>query len=633
MTERTRQLRQYFFVALLLFVSATLVLTAYTLWRLRAEAILNGIEISSMHSRSFEDFITQSLHVTELVGANIFGQKEQLTNLNRTAKTFTTTLRHAPFLRSISLLNESGLIIASSNSANVGIDVVLDSYLPAAPKALEILRIGMPWTGRDFADGQPGAGDDKAARFIPMVRTQKEDDQASTLLITLNPDYFVNQMTQKIDVEEGTVEVVRYDGTLLMSTDPNEQPGSLREYVTRELHLTEGEFGKFEQNLGVDRHVLTAFRASRLYPFVVVTQINRDYALRHWQAEAKTLLGIVIPTLLAIVLLAVVFYRRQLQLVAQQAENERLQRINATVFDASTEATLITDLDANIVSINPAFSRVTGYSPEEVIGLPLTEFMAAEDIVTFSESIPRGTETRQVPVDSATIEVQQRCKDGSLIWAEILSTAERNEQGIITGYYRISRNITARKQMEDQVRQLAFHDHLTKLPNRRLFRDHLALAMAANKRTGQYGALIFLDLDNFKSLNDCFGHDIGDVLLIETAVRLKNCVRGADTVARFGGDEFVVLVNGLDMGKTESTAQAGIIAEKIRVALAESYVLTITNEEGAPRTIKHHCPSSIGVALFIHHEALDSIIKWADNAMYEAKKAGGNLIRFHPSKD
>jgi diguanylate cyclase (GGDEF)-like protein/PAS domain S-box-containing protein len=632
MTERTRQLRQFFLVALLLFVSATLALTSYMLWRSRAEAILNGIEISSMHSRSFEDFITQSLHVTELIDANIGGPEERLSDPDGAAKTFTRTLRHVPFLRSMSLLNDRGLIIASSNPANLGMGVVLDNYLPPATKALEILRIGTPWTGRDFADGQPGAEDVNAARFIPMVRTLIENGRTATLLTTLNPDYFINHMTQIIDQEEGTVEVVRYDGMLLMSTDPDEQPGSLREYATREMRLAEAEIGEFEQKLGDDRNVLTAFRASRLYPFVVVTHIKRDYALRHWQSEAKTLLGIVIPTLLAIVLLAVLFYRRQFQLAEQQAENERLQRINATVFDASTEATLITDLNTNIVSINPAFTRVTGYSPEDVIGLPLTELMTDDDIITFSKSLPGDTETSQ-GLDSATIEVRQRCKDGSLIWTEILSTAARNEQGKITGYYRISRNITARKLMEDQVRQLAFHDHLTNLPNRRLLKDHLTLAMANNKRTGHYSALIFLDLDNFKQLNDCHGHDIGDSLLIETAARLKSCVRETDTVARFGGDEFVVLVNGLGVGQAESVALASLIAEKIRVALAQPYALTITHEGEAPVTVEHHCTSSIGIALFINHEAQDCIIKWADDAMYEAKAAGGNQLRFHAAQD
>ena len=180
MTKPARQLRQYCFGALLLFVSATLALTSYTLWRLRAEAIHNGIETSAMHSRSFEDFITQSLHVTDLIGANILGQEARLTDAEGMSRYFNRTLRHTPFIRSMSLLSDDGKVIASSNSANINIDVVLDEYLPPTPNALDVLRIGTPWTGRDFADGQPGSGQTKdiEPRFIPIARALKVDGQA-----------------------------------------------------------------------------------------------------------------------------------------------------------------------------------------------------------------------------------------------------------------------------------------------------------------------------------------------------------------------------------------------------------------------------------------------------------------------
>jgi diguanylate cyclase (GGDEF)-like protein len=157
--------------------------------------------------------------------------------------------------------------------------------------------------------------------------------------------------------------------------------------------------------------------------------------------------------------------------------------------------------------------------------------------------------------------------------------------------------------------------------------------MAANKRSGCYGAVMFLDLDNFKPLNDAHGHEVGDLLLIEAANRLKACVREMDTVARFGGDEFVVITSELDTDRTESAAQAGVIAEKIRSALAEPYRLTLKHEGKPDIFIEHRCTASIGVALFINHEtAADDILKWADMAMYQAKEAGRNAIRFHESR-
>ena len=157
--------------------------------------------------------------------------------------------------------------------------------------------------------------------------------------------------------------------------------------------------------------------------------------------------------------------------------------------------------------------------------------------------------------------------------------------------------------------------------------------MAASKRSGCYGALMFLDLDNFKPLNDTHGHVVGDLLLIEVADRLKACVREMDTVARFGGDEFVVMLSDLNADKAESTLQAEIVAEKIRIRLAEPYLLTIRHEGKADSTVEHLCTVSIGVTLFLNHVAdQDDILKWADAAMYQAKDAGRNSIRFHDAK-
>jgi diguanylate cyclase (GGDEF)-like protein len=185
--------------------------------------------------------------------------------------------------------------------------------------------------------------------------------------------------------------------------------------------------------------------------------------------------------------------------------------------------------------------------------------------------------------------------------------------------------------LEEQVRHLAFFDALTSLPNRRLLDDRLAQVMASSKRSGSYGALMFLDLDNFKPLNDSHGHAIGDLLLIEVANRLKSCVREIDTVARFGGDEFVVLISELNTDKAQSVSQAGMVAEKIRSVLAEPYLLNIPGHDAKPAsTVEHRCTASIGVVVFVNHEEQQSeILKWADIALYQAKNAGRNSIKFY----
>lgn len=188
----------------------------------------------------------------------------------------------------------------------------------------------------------------------------------------------------------------------------------------------------------------------------------------------------------------------------------------------------------------------------------------------------------------------------------------------------------ALRESENQIRKLAFYDTLTQLANRRLLTDRLVQAMAASKRNKRYGAVIFLDLDNFKPLNDKHGHEMGDLLLIEVSQRITRCVRETDTVARFGGDEFVVMIGELDTDKQQSIVRAGAIAEKIRAALAEPYFLIRRQVEKTGTKVEHRCTSSVGVVLFFNHDASqEDILKWADMAMYQAKEDGRNRVNFY----
>ena len=182
--------------------------------------------------------------------------------------------------------------------------------------------------------------------------------------------------------------------------------------------------------------------------------------------------------------------------------------------------------------------------------------------------------------------------------------------------------VLERQRLADQIQHLALYDFLTKLPNRYLLIDRIRTAMAASKRNRRYGALLFMDLDSLKELNDEYGHPIGDLLLIETAKRLQLCVRDSDTVARFGGDEFVVVLSNLDSDREQSLAQITVVAKKILAALSVKYEIPV---DGG--VIEYFSTVSVGCKLFIdEQESPDNILKLADMSMYRAKKSGGNQM-------
>ena len=222
--------------------------------------------------------------------------------------------------------------------------------------------------------------------------------------------------------------------------------------------------------------------------------------------------------------------------------------------------------------------------------------------------------------------------DGSVRYMESRGGLIKNSQGHALHVVVVSRDITERKLTEEETRNFAFHDALTKLPKRRLLSDRLIQSMAAGKRSGYFSALLYLDLDNFKPLNDQHGHAVGDLLLQEVARRTSNCVRELDTVSRYGGDEFVVLLTELDADKSRAICVIGHIAEKIRGALAEPYLLVVKMDENTESIVTHHCTASIGVELFMDHEiSPDEILMRADFAMYQAKGGGRNSVCFFDS--
>ena len=309
--------------------------------------------------------------------------------------------------------------------------------------------------------------------------------------------------------------------------------------------------------------------------------------------------------------------------VAQRLSD--LQFYTRSLLESSIDALVAINSEGIITDINKQMELLTGCTRDELIGAPFKKFF------TDPRRADIGIKLVLKEHKISDFELTVRAIDGRETVVSYNATTYYDRNRRLQGVFFAARDITEHKRAEQQLR-LALHDKLTGLPNRQLFIDRLQQSMAVSQRTGVHGAVIFLDLDNFKPLNDTHGHDFGDLLLVEAAQRLKKCAREMDAVARFGGDEFVVMISPLSMDLAVSVVQAGVIAEKIRSALSEPYLLTIMHNSHPAKTVEHHCTASIGVALFLGHQAgHDEIIKRADTAMYQAKEAGRNLVRFHES--
>ncbi len=314
-------------------------------------------------------------------------------------------------------------------------------------------------------------------------------------------------------------------------------------------------------------------------------------------------------SILIVALSAVLLYMRE----SQKTETDL--RIAASAFEVQG-GMLITDANSVILRANRAFSSITGYSAEEIIGQnPRLLSSGRHDTNFYAEMWASINNT-----GAWEGEIWNRRKNGEIYPEYLTITAVKDKNGILINYVASLTDITVSKAAADEIRNLAFYDTLTGLPNRRLLLDRLRHALTSSARSGNAGALLFIDLDNFKTLNDTLGHDIGDLLLQEAALRLTDCVREGDTVARLGGDEFVVMLKDLSAQPLEAAAQTEAVGEKILATLNQPYQLA---------THEYHSTSSIGATLFSDAQLeMDELMKQADIAMYQAKKAGRNTLRF-----
>lgn len=297
--------------------------------------------------------------------------------------------------------------------------------------------------------------------------------------------------------------------------------------------------------------------------------------------------------------------------VNQVREGQEKLRLSAQVFVNSSEAIVITDSDNNIIQVNKAFTDITGYSPEEVIGKNPRIMKSGQ----MGEDFYREMWKSLLEMGCWQGEIMDRRKSGDIYPKWLSIGVVRDNQGAITNYIALFADITERRASFDRIQHLAHYDALTHLPNRTLLNDHIDLAIAGAKRNQDKFAIVFLDLDRFKSVNDTMGHHVGDTLLQAVAERLQKCVREADTVARLGGDEFVILLNNIN-----DEDDAAFVAQKVINVIEKPFVL---GEHEA------NIGTSIGISIYpMDGSDKFTLLKCADAAMYHAKGTGRNNFQF-----
>jgi diguanylate cyclase (GGDEF)-like protein/PAS domain S-box-containing protein len=276
------------------------------------------------------------------------------------------------------------------------------------------------------------------------------------------------------------------------------------------------------------------------------------------------------------------------------------------------------DFDGRITYVSPSVERLRGFKPEEIVGQTMQQALTPESYKVAREALTHLRAHGELPSEQYTFE--QPCKDGSTVWTDMTVNAMRGEDGTVIGFLGITRDITRQRETEERLTHMAHHDPLTDLPNRALFFDRLNMGMARALREELPLALLYVDLDGFKDINDEHGHQVGDFVLSQVASRLRRSVREMDTVARIGGDEFTVVITGVREADT-----AYQIADKIIAALSAPIEL------GDGQSVQ--IGASIGLAFYpTDAQTSDALLRKADQAMYTVKR-GGKGAYHHPGAE
>jgi len=736
-----------YILSTLFIVGATIFGIVQTLSSLRNEAIQTQHHIANLHAYTFDEHFAQILQQVDHTIDRIPYLSNHRVIESIVAPILVELLHNAHYVRSLSLLDEQGRIIASSYSPNVGKRIALENFLPIPFGETSILRVGVPWEGRDFDEGRPSTHElpisSNALSFIPLLKKIFFAQKAYFVIANLNTDYFANRYNTILPIEAGAVSLWRIDGTLLFSNHTALLAGST--HYTNEHPKQPNDtdfFSHLKNNVHKD---MTVFHLNRLMPFILEVAINERNALVVWDKERQKVLGIttlligLLGTLgLTLVVRTLNEFERQKQQLAYEKQfrtameatqtglwtrnyqtgeitwdaqcyllldyapnafTPSIAKIDAltdakdapyiaTLIDEqivqkghfiverrmkkasgewvwidvrgkvieytpegepllltgvyinidaqkkaeqlhllavafeTQEAILITDAHESVIKVNDAFTRITGYEEEEILGKTPRLLCSGKHDKAFYEAMWDALCTKGFWQG----ELWNKRKNGEIYAEHLTITTIKDAKGETTHFLANFNDITSQKKAEQHVQELAYQDPLTHLFNRTVLDTTLQTIVEKQTQIGLFGAIIFIDFDHFKELNDTYGHDAGDILLIQAANRLRDATRQKDTVVRFGGDEFIVVLEELGHNKAYALFQARTVAQKILSRLGEPYALAHGN---------YFLGASIGVSLFGDDAAKEAhtLIKEADCAMYKAKEAGRNQIYIFNADD
>jgi diguanylate cyclase (GGDEF)-like protein/PAS domain S-box-containing protein len=542
-----------------------------------------------------------------------------------------------PGVRLLLVADAAGRVQASAEAALREQDLSVESFfrLAAHQPADGLLHMAPPQ-----ADARGGY-----ALLLSRARRDAQGRFAGVVAASLEPDYFrlVLQTAQPsantwgaLVHERGRLFALLPESPDWLGRDLLARPGSV---LAR--HLASGQAAGLHLMpalISADLR-LTATRSIRppgpAADGALVVAVGRSLEALEapWRRQRLAVLAVGLTASLGAAGLLALWQRRQRQQdergrrasAALQEGQARLQaqaRHTQAILDHMVDGVITIDAEGRIESVNPAACAMFGYGAAELIGQPVSLLMPEPHRSRHQGYVQRYLAGGAPRVIGIGRDVEGLRKDGSEFPMSLaISRIERDGRPLFIG---LSRDITERKRAEAAIEQLAFYDPLTGLPNRRLLLDRLKQALASSRRSGQQGALLFIDLDNFKTVNDTLGHGSGDRLLKEVARRLQAALRADDTVARWGGDEFVVLLQSLGARREVATLHAESAAEKLLSVLGQPYLL-----DEQPR----HCTPSIGIVLWGGGEAPDTVdserlLKHADHAMYQAKAGGRNRLCF-----